>query len=714
MQIDNQSIWPHIAQLRPKLRAQVKLYPQVYRGERWYVLHDQSSGQYMRFNERAYALLGRLDGDLSLVEILEYANEDDMHQPLTQEDIISLIGQLNAAEVLSAGLPVNVQDVFQQYRSQQRKKRQRAFINPLSIKVPLFDPDRWLTRLEPLARLLFSKTGLWIWVMTILFALLLALSNAKALMSDISAIELSPMQLLAFMITYPLVKFMHELGHGLALKAWGGEVHEMGINLLVLMPVPYVDATASWNFKSKWRRILVGSAGILVELFLGALALFLWLEVEPGLVKQTALNVIVIATFSTLLFNGNPLLRFDGYFILEDWLEIPNLATRAKRYYYYLIQKYILKIAQARSPITAYGEKKWFIFYGFAAPVYRLFILFSIALYLIDSFLVIGVALAVWAVMMQLIIPMFKGIFFLTRHEAVAQHRKRGIGLMLALTLGFVAILSIPIPTMTNTQGVVWTKSDAQVTAGTSGFVKKLLVPSGTEVITGQPIIELIDLELTARYQELQSKLLELNAQYISQEYESRVKASMIKDDLHAVKAEFSQISEQIEKLTIYSHANGTFISSQSKELTDRFVEQGEVLGHIINPKNLIIKAVIPQSRIGLLETYDASAEFMLAHKLGVAFESKIIRETPQATDWIPSPALGTMGGGTLAIDPTDETGTRLLKPVFQLDLDIPKDLQLNQVGGRVYVRLNHGSLPIGQQLALSFNQLFLRHFYAK
>ena len=714
MQMDNQSIWPHIAQLRPKLRAQVQLYPQVYRGERWYVLHDQSSGQYMRFNERAYALLGRLDGDLSLVEILEYANEDKMQQSLTQEDIISLIGQLNAAEVLSDGLPVNVQDVFQQYKSQQRKKRQRAFTNPLSIKIPLYDPDKLLTRLTPLARVLFSKTGLWVWTFTILLALLLALSNAKALISDISAIELSPMQLLAFMITYPLVKLMHELGHGLALKAWGGEVHEMGVNLLVLMPVPYVDATASWNFRSKWRRVVVGAAGIFVELFLGALALFLWLEVEPGLVKQTALNVIVIATFSTLLFNGNPLLRFDGYFVLEDWLEIPNLATRAKRYYYYLTQKYILKMAHALSPVTAHGEKKWFLFYGFAAPVYRLFILFTIALYLIDSFLVIGVGLAFWAVMMQLIMPLVKGTLYLTRHEAVANHRQRGIGLMLALTMGIIGLLFIPIPTVTNTEGVVWTKGDAQVTAGTSGFVKKLLVPSGTEVKTGQPIIKLIDPELTARYKELKSKLDELNAQYISQEYESRVKASMVKDDLHAVKAEFTQISEQIKKLTMYSHADGKFISAGSKELTDRFVKQGEVLGHIINPKNLLIKAVVPQSRIGLLETYHASAEFMLADKLGTAYKSEIIRETPQATEWIPSPALGTMGGGTLAVDPGDETGTKLLKPVFQVDLDIPKELALHKVGGRVYIRLNHGSLPIGEQLALSFNQLFLRHFYAQ
>ena len=714
MQMDSQSIWPHIAQLRPQLRGHIELYPQVYRGERWYVLHDQSSGQYLRFNERAYALLGRLNGDLTLEEILEYTNEDASRLPLTKEDVISLLGQLNAAEVLRDGLPVNAQDLFMQYKTQQRKKRQRSFMNPLSIKIPLFDPDQFLTHLIPLARILFSKAGLWVWLLTIFSALLLGLTNAEALQSDIAAIEFSPLQLIALWLTYPLVKAMHELGHGLALKAWGGEVHEMGINLLVLMPVPYVDATSSWSFGSKWRRMTVGAAGIFIEMFLGALALFLWLSVEPGLVKQLSLNVILIATLSTLFFNGNPLLRFDGYFVLEDWLEIPNLATRAKRYYYYLTQKYILKMPNARTPVTARGEEKWFLFYGFAAPVYRLFILLGIALYLIDSFVVVGVALAAWAVIMQIIVPLSKGILFLTVNKAVAPYRLRGIGLILALSLGSIAVLLIPVPTVTYTQGIVWTVGGSQVTAGTSGFVEKLLVDSETQVKSDQPILQLIDPELSAQYLELKSRSTELNTEYISQQRQSRVKAAMIQDDLRAVKAELTQISEQIGKLTIYSHTDGKFVSARFRDLTGRFIRQGEVLGHIINPENLIIRAVIPQSRIGLMETHKTSAEFMLADQLGTVFHSQILRETPQATTRIPSAALGTMGGGTLAVDPSDESGTKLLKPVFQIDLSLPENLHLDQVGGRVYVRLNHGALPIGEQLALHFNQLFLRHFYTK
>ena len=712
--MNKQSIWPYIATLRPQLRGHVQVYAQIYRAERWYVLDDKSSEQYMRFNERAYAILGRFDGILTLEEILDHANETESEYPLTQEDVVGLLGQLDAAEVLRGGLPLNAQDLFHQYQAQKRKKRQRSFMNPLSIKIPLFDPDKLLTSMAPLGRMLFSKVGLWVWLLTVFSALLLGLAHTSELGREISAIEFSPEQLIAVWFIYPIIKALHELGHGLALKAWGGEVHETGINLLVFMPIPYVDATASWGFGNKWRRMVVGSAGIFVELFFASLALFLWLAVEPGMVKLAALNVILIATLSTILFNGNPLLRYDGYFVLEDWLEIPNLATRSKRYYYYLIQKYILKIPMALNPVTAKGEEKWFLFYGVAAPVYRLLILLSIAIYLVDSFLMIGIALAAWAVMMQVVVPVVKGINFLVFSEVVAPHRIRGLELIVLFVFSFILVLSIPVSVITYTEGVVWTTGKGQVTAGTSGFVKKVFHPSNTDVKEAQVLFQLEDNALRAEYKVTKYRLQELRSEAMSQERSSRVKVAMIRDDLDAVQAEYNELTTRLTKLIILSGSSGTFVSSAVQDLTGQYVHQGDVLGHIINSENMIIKAVIPQSRMGLLETYKTSADFVLASSLNDHYTSKIIRKTPQASTTLVSPVLGSLGGGKLTVDRSDKSGTKLITPAFQIDLSLPKDLHLSHIGSRVYVRLNHGDLPIGEQLALSFQQLFLRHFYAK
>jgi putative peptide zinc metalloprotease protein len=187
-------------------------------------------------------------------------------------------------------------------------------------------------------------------------------------------------------VLYPFVKALHELGHGYAVKKWGGEVREMGIMLLVLMPMPYVDASSSLAFRSKWQRAFVSGAGIMVELGLAALALIVWVNVEDGITRAIMFNVMLIGGISTLIFNGNPLLRFDGYYVLCDIIEIPNLATRANRYFISLIQRWLLDIEVREREAVSVAERAWFIAYAMAAFVYRLFIMVTIALFVATKF----------------------------------------------------------------------------------------------------------------------------------------------------------------------------------------------------------------------------------------------------------------------------------------------------------------------------------------
>ncbi|MGB5672303.1 MAG: PqqD family protein, partial [Sedimenticolaceae bacterium] len=239
----NAGLWQHVAQLRPSLRKHVRVLAQVYRGERWYLLHDESAGRFTRFNATAYEVLGRLDGDLTVQEILELANLGrDPDDVLEQDEVLQIFAQLHAAEVLRGGLPMVTQDLLDRYNKSQRFRKRRALSNPLALRMPLFDPNRLLDRLAPLARVLFSWTAAWVWLVVVGLAVLLALANGSELAAAIGAKTLSTSEVLIFWILFPIIKALHELGHGLAVKAWGGEVHETGINLLVFMPVPYVDA----------------------------------------------------------------------------------------------------------------------------------------------------------------------------------------------------------------------------------------------------------------------------------------------------------------------------------------------------------------------------------------------------------------------------------------------------------------------------------------
>jgi len=705
---NTEGLWQHVAHLRPSLRKHVRLLAQEYRGERWYLLHDESAGRFTRFNASAYEVLGRLDGDLTVQEILELANtgrgENDR---LGQDEVLQVFAQLHAVEALRGGLPTGAQEVLERYNKSKRLRR-RTLSNPLAMRIPLFDPDRLLDRMAPLARGLFSWGGLWLWLGVVFFAGLLALANAQELAADIGAKTLGTSEVLIFWALFPIIKALHELGHGLAVKAWGGEVHETGINLLVFMPVPYVDASAAWAFRDKRKRALVGAAGILVELFLASLGILVWLLVEPGLVRELALNVALVGGISTLLFNGNPLLRFDGYYVMEDLVEIPNLASRSSRFYLYLMQRYMLGLVDARSPVNAYGERAWFAVYGLAAPLYRLTVLVGIALYLAGEFLIVGVVLAVWAMFMQLLKPLALSMHFLLTSERLEARRMRSfavLGLVIALVGG---LLILPAPLVTRAQGVVWMDDKGQVTSGAGGFVTEVPVASGSMVAAGDLLIRLEDAELHARQAIVEARLRELRTQKAAEREQSRVKAAIVEDDIEATTAELRQINGRIDSLEIRSAVDGQFFPQDPRELMGRFVRQGDVLGYVIQAERPIVRAVVNQDRVGLLRSGSVTAEVVLADRLDEPMQATLLREVPAGSTLLPSAALGAMGGGEIAIDTHDETGRTAAEKLFQFDLALPEGTRARGIGGRVYVRLDHGNEPLWRQWSRSIQQLLL------
>src|SRR5262249_19576740 len=192
--------------------------------------------------------------------------------------------------------------------------------------------------------------------------------------------------------------------------AFGGTTHEFGIMFIVFAPMPYVDASAASEFRSKWHRVIVGASGMLVEVFVAALALHVWLAVEQGLVRALAFNVMLIAGVSTVLFNGNPLLRYDGYYILCDIIEIPNLATRATRYWGYLVTRYAFRQEDQEFAGTR-GERVWLFLYAPASFLYRQIVIFAIAIFIASEYAAFGIAVALWSLMTGVVMPAAKALW---------------------------------------------------------------------------------------------------------------------------------------------------------------------------------------------------------------------------------------------------------------------------------------------------------------
>lgn len=700
--------WPLLANACPRLQPHVHIYSQQYRGEVWYLLRDQASGRHLRFGAAAYALIARLDGECSVEEI--YRNiPTDMGKPaLTQDEVVVLLTQLFAMDLLGGELPGEAKEFFSRY---QHERRQRSVMNPLSIRVPLIDPDAILNRFMLWVRPLFSRTGALIWLFAVSLAAVLGLANWEALSAAAhSSSVLRPANLVLMFLIFVLIKLVHEFAHAFTVKLWGGEVHEMGITFLVFAPLPYVDASAAWGIRDKYKRALVGAVGVLVELFIAAMALFVWWAVEPGLVRDCAFNALLISSISTLLFNANPLLRFDGYYVLQDLIEIPNLYTRASRYYLYLIQRYILGIESAGSPVVARGEAAWFAFYGLTALFYRLFILGVIVLFLAEHYLVVGVALAVWALATQLLMPLYKGGRFLAATPLLAGRRVRAVAVSALLVGGVGALLSlVPVSLSSRVEGVVWVADQGLLHSGADGFVEELLVPSGTPVSANTPLLRLRALALEAQIEKLEARRRELEVRGAAERIEHRVQLPLTEAERMAIDAELALLREQQASLVVRSASAGLFVLPDAHRFLGRFVRQGELIGYVINRQQLLVRAVVPQAKIGLIRQQVQHVEVRFAERLGEPVSARLARETPAGSRVLPSRALGSAGGGAVAVSSLTGDGLTAAEEVFHVDLMLPANVAVTGLGERAYVRFDHGAEPLLAQWLRHLRQLLLR-----
>ncbi|HEX4194345.1 MAG TPA: hypothetical protein VHY80_14660, partial [Stellaceae bacterium] len=397
--------WYRVATMRPRLRPQAQIHRQLHRGQAWYVLQDHQSGRFFRVSPAANLMLCLMNGRRSMQHIWERAGERFGAERPTQDETLKLLVQLHQSDLLDGGLPPDMTELERRADRERRRGLIGRIRSPMAMRFPLFDPDRFLDRTLPFVRPIFTRAGFAVWLSLVVLGLILAAQHWSELTVNAVDRMLAAGNLALLALSYPLIKALHEFGHAYATKIRGGEVHEMGIMLLVFLPVPYVDASSSSAFRGRWHRALVGAAGIMVELALASLAMVFWTEIGTGLARAALFNIMIIGGVSTVLFNGNPLLRFDGYYVLSDLVEIPNLDTRSRRYLLYLIQRYLLGLDEIESPVQGPGERGWFIVYSIAAFAYRTVMTLTIALFVATKFFVAGVAVALLSIVQMFGVP---------------------------------------------------------------------------------------------------------------------------------------------------------------------------------------------------------------------------------------------------------------------------------------------------------------------
>ena len=704
--------WYRVADLKPTLGRHTDIHRHRYRGQLWYILQDRAAGNHHRLTPATYFVCGLMNGERSLDAIWEQAVAHLGDDAPTQDDLINLMGQLHAADVLRCDVSPDAAELFRRYRTRRKTFWKQRIGSPLSVRIPLWDPDRFLRRTLPWVRPLLGWFGAALWLVVVSLATVQAGIHWEEITGDIIDKALAPDNLVATVLVYPVVKALHELGHAYFVRRWGGEVHELGVMFLVFMPVPYVDASAASAFRERGKRMLVGAAGILVEAFLASVALLVWLSVEPGSLSTVAYSVMLIGGISTVLFNGNPLLRFDGYHIFADAIEVPNLGNRANAYLLYVLQKYLLRLRHVQSPVTSAGERFWLPAYGLAALIYRLFIMVAIVLFVATKFFFVGVLIAVWSLVTVFVTPLWKAIRFFVSSPTVSRQRSRATrAVVTGLVLLVVVFGLFPAPLRTQVEGVVWLPDEGMVRAGTAGTVAELLAEPMSEVAAGDPLFRLEDPFLPLRVEVLRSRLEELALTQAFYRETDQVMAQNAREQIEEARENLAIAEARLGELTVRAPGDGRFVVPRDADLEGRFVRQGELIGYILDEDRFLVRAVVPQHAISLVRQETHGVDLRIAGDTGHVIESRIERQVPGAIDQLPSAALGSLGGGDIAVDPRAGDGVSTFQGVFQLDVALPASSACEFVGTRVFVRFDHGTEPIAFQVYRGVRRLLLSQF---
>jgi len=715
--------WYRVQNLKARLRAGAQISRQFYRDERWYVVRDPAGNQYHRLSDAAYRFVGLLDGTRTVNEAWESVGgtlEDDAP---TQPEVIQILSHLYSANLIDADVTPDATVLLRRHKQLSKRKMQNRLMNFLFPRIPLWDPDQFLKRWMPIARVLFSKFGALVWLAVVISAVVMLVPNWNG--ADHSLVRAAkhsvdlhsnPINGFYLWVVFVFIKLIHELGHAFSCRRFGGECHELGIMFLVFIPTPYVDASSAWSFRSKWQRIFVGAAGMIVELFFAALCAFIWLNTpETSVISQLAFNAMLVASFTTIIFNANPLLRYDGYYILSDYLEIPNLRQKSTEYSMGLLKRHVFGV-KLQQPLPPVLQRVWLFCYAISSSIYRIFVGGIIVLLVAYQIPILGVLMAVGGVVTWLAVPVFKTFKYLTIDPEL--HRKRTRATVFTLSVAAAAIIVIgfiPFPMTVDEVAVAEAQHHEAVRPEWGGFVREIKAHDhqmvrGPVYDKDKHLVFPGDIILIAEDPELASRIAQ--TEFKVKFYENKIRNDRSIDptsvdadqySLTAVQEQLAAFKDRQSKLTVRAPIDGVLIAPTLKDMADKYVKTGEEIAMVIDPEHLNIRVLLEQKESGVITHIDSknptgdvekvATEIRLASDISTVMYGGKPLLRPAATDESINPSLTQHGGEDIQANP--QHPNKLMNPEFEIDVPLANPGSKYVPGQKAWVRFKLGRQPL-------------------
>ncbi|BBM85281.1 peptidase M50 [Candidatus Uabimicrobium amorphum] len=676
--------------LYPRIRNNLTFTFHIIKSVACYVIEDPVNSRYYRVGVNEYKFISLLNGHRSVAEAMRIMADTLGEDALMQNEVVQILHWLGSVKLL---------DTNQPHEDDNMLGFSAGVAKLLFPKVPFGNPNKILDKMLPLARLFLGKGFFVIWLVVVLYAIYVVFSQWSHFASTANRI-LSVNNWWHLALVWVVLKIIHELWHALVCKYHNADVRETGILFILFIPMGYVDASSCWNLPSKWKRIHVAFAGMKIELFIAAVAAIIWNETSAGVVNQVCYEIVLMASLTTLFFNANPLMRFDGYYALADYLEEVNLYSRAQYYLKYLGRRYLLGITCSFSEASIKTRLLLFV-YGVCAFLWRIVIYASIALATSLLFLGAGIALSILYFFVFVVLPLAKLFYYMLFGKGL---ERPSLWRSAIIICGVAYFIHAIFSTLTweksiETSGIVVYQKQETIRVYCPGFVRKMYVKTGQFVKRGQKLLLLENKEARADYEQLLLAIEETNLKIRQFRQQDLVKEKIEKEKLKYLKKRRVEQRNLLETLTLYSPIDGFIETRRLHDLVGAYLKTGDEVMNVFDPKTKELLIAIHQDDIDeyriLLRRNDLHVYIPSIDK---EFQGELDNISPTATTTIIHPALTAVGGGDIVVRNDPQGNYHFVAPYFRADIFLPAHGAL-KCGHRGYVRIYGKQKTIGMHI---------------
>lgn len=669
-----------ILRLNKGLRFQV----QNGKHEIWYLIEDTLRGTFFRVGEPEYALLSQFDGRRTLATAMARCSSSTPESALGEQETIRLVSWLVESGLASTSQAGSAQQV-DRIATQERKQKWLQWVNPICIRIPLGNPDAIFSAIYRFAGWTVGPVGAILGVLICTWAVL-QLASHWQVWSQQAVSCFSRDSVLMLAASWCLLKLLHECGHGLVCKRFGGQVRGCGVMFFLLIPLPYVDLSSAWRFPSRYQRMLTSAAGMIVELLIAALAVLVWLDSEPGLLQTITASIAVTASVHTLVFNANPLMRFDGYHILADWLEFPNLAQHGSQS---VASFFRFLFTGERATANGSGRRELIaVIYGWLAAIWKIVVCMGILIAASNLLEGSGLLLALAAVVLWWLLPIAQ-FFYQTLVAAKISLRQRLDRILRLSAFGFVMtgflffLDQLPAPPVLQAPLVIDFSEEQQVRVATQGFVDQVHVAAGQQVEAGDLLVTLSNEPLRVEFARLQCEAEQARVRKRIRQSEDKIAlAQMQEEKLIGFLAQLKELEADLEQLSIRATRSGRVLGNDLESLLGNFCETGQTLFYVADEVDMQATAMLSQNDLVHLQSPPGKEVELTIWGQG-SIPGKVDRVSPSSTDSLPHFALAGNCGGPLAVQdrirsegqqPATELGKdnwKLVQPRMQVNISL-------------------------------------------